>query len=101
MKKNIRAQEKVEYKSNEEVQVLSDNDYTITDENVRDIHATVTFALSRNFNIGDFNSVKAHVSVSAPCNTEDIDKAYEACQAFCVNKIGKIAKMIEKKYGKK
>jgi len=48
---------------------------------------TVDYALT--MNLGNFESAKIGVSVTVPCYTEEIDKAYEFAQAWAEERLSK------------
>ena len=49
--------------------------------------AEVGLELSRTVNMGDFNSIRAAVTIRVPCYKEEIDKAYTFAEKFAKNRL--------------
>lgn len=52
--------------------------------------AVITVSAGRTINLGDFNSAKVEVSLSYPCDPEDIEHAYEHVFGWVDGKMEKI-----------
>ena len=49
--------------------------------------AEIGLELSRTINLGDYNSIRAAVTVKVPCYKEEIDKAYTFAEKFAKNRL--------------
>lgn len=52
--------------------------------------AVITVSAGRTINLGDFNSAKVEVSLSYPCDPDDIENAYEHVFGWVDGKMEKI-----------